>query len=76
MRKRSPRKTSLMKLIELEQGKPIEQILFDLYWTKKMTMVEVGREIGVDQGTVCKWMERFNIPVRGYEKQTATADVS
>lgn len=64
MKRRAPRKTSLMKLIELQHGKPIEELLRELYWTRRMSMDEVGRELGINQGTVSKWMERFDILAR------------
>lgn len=64
MEKRTPRKTSLMKLIELQHGKSIEELLHELYWTNGLTTDEVGRELGINQSTVSKWMERFGILAR------------
>lgn len=58
------RKTTLMQLIEVRHGEPIDKLLSRLYWDEGMTLLEIGEHLGISEGAVSRWMERLNIPTR------------
>lgn len=53
-----------MQLIEARLGRPMGEILQDLYVDRQMTVEEVGLELGITKGAVSRWLERFGIPAR------------
>jgi transposase len=68
-------RTAEMQRIEASRGKPMDQILRDLYVTQGMTLEAVGAELGITKGAVSRWLERFAIPTRrpGPERTEALA---
>jgi len=52
------RKTAKMSRIEEEQGKPIGEVLNELF-DEGLTPEEVGQELGVDMTTVYNWLARL-----------------
>lgn len=55
-----------MQRLEAELGEPIDVVLRRLYVDRKLTVEEVGRELGLTKGAVSRWLERFGIPTRGH----------
>jgi len=53
-----------MQAIEAREGRPMGEILRDLYVTRSLTLEQVGVELGVTKGAVHRWLERFGIPTR------------
>ena len=52
------RKTARMRQIEQERGKPINEVLNDLF-DQGLTPEEVGRVLGIDMTTVYNWLARL-----------------
>jgi hypothetical protein len=52
----------LTKMAILRQPSPGE--LHDLYWNKGLSTRALAREFGTYQGTVLRWMRKYNIPRR------------
>lgn len=53
-----------MQSIEAREGRPMDEILRDLYVTQGMTLEAVGAKLGITKGAVSRWLERFDIPAR------------
>ena len=51
------RKTSLMKLLEMEHGKSIEELLLD------DTVTTVAKFLRINKGTVSKWRMRLSLDI-------------
>lgn len=53
-----------MRAIEEREGRPIEELLTDLYVTRGLNMRDAAAELGIDKGAFSRWLERFGIPAR------------
>lgn len=53
-----------MQLLEAELGRPIDQILRELYVEQGLDIRAVGDRLGVTKGTVSRWLTHFHIPTR------------
>jgi len=53
-----------MQAIEARLGRPMDEILRDLYVDRGLTLEGVGAELGITKGAVSRWLERFGIPAR------------
>ena len=53
-----------MQSIEAERGKPMDEILRDLYVTRGLTVEGVGADLGITKGAASRWLERFGIEIR------------
>jgi len=50
-----------MRAIEAQYGKPVEQVLRELYYEQGLTQFEVAAVLAVPLGTVAGWMVRLGI---------------
>lgn len=66
-------RTRDMQTLEARLGRPIAEILRDLYVAQGMTVDEVGDELGVTAGTVSRWLGRCDIEARPRGGQRAPA---
>lgn len=64
-----------MQDIEHDRGKPMDEILRELYIEKGLKLEEVGAELGITAGAASEWLARFGIPARkrGTRSRTAVA---
>ena len=53
-----------MQRIEARLGRPMDEILRELYVDRGLTLAEAGTELGVTKGAVSRWLERFGIEAR------------
>lgn len=60
----TPTKTRPMLRVEERMGEPIEDVLNRLYHEQGKTMPEVAAILGVDAGTVSRWMAALGIEAR------------
>ena len=56
-------KTRAMQAVEAEHGEPIDTLLRRLYLTDCRTQPEIAELLGLDQGTVSRWMRECGIAV-------------
>lgn len=64
-------KTWAMRAIEERTGRPIEELMRDLYIDQGMTMRQAAAEIGIDTGAFSRWLVRFGIPARSKSGKAA-----
>ena len=57
-------KTLLMKWIEFEKGKKLEDILHELYIEKRLSIREVAEKLGIHYHTVNSWLKQMEIEMR------------
>jgi hypothetical protein len=57
-------RTAEMQRLEARLGRPMGEILQDLYIEKGMTLEQVGAELGITKGAASRWLERFGIAAR------------
>jgi transposase len=57
-------RTREMQVLEAAHGKPINELLADLYVRQGLTVDAVGAALGVTKGTISRWLERCGIPAR------------
>ena len=57
-------KTLAMQRMEAQQGRPIEDILWDLYVSRDMTIPEVATYLGISNTSVHSWLKRCGIERR------------
>lgn len=57
----TPAATPGMRQVEERIGQPLPIYLQDAYNDRGLSMVQIGREIGVDKGTVSRWMRQLGI---------------
>jgi predicted GNAT family acetyltransferase len=64
-----------MEVVQGRSGRPIADLLQDLYVTRELTLAEVGAEIGVDAATVSRWLRKHGIQTRviGHKKRRSAA---
>lgn len=55
--------SSKMELIQQERGKPLKQILKEL-WETHESQQAVADELGVSQGTISLWMVRLGLTLK------------
>jgi len=64
-------KTWAMRMVEERYGKPVEQLIHELYVEQGMTTTATGAHLGIDGSAVSRWMERLGIPARPRGKRAA-----
>jgi len=57
-------KTRPMQLKEVALGRPLDEVLTELYHRRGMTLAEVAKELGVTTGTISRWMAAYGIAAR------------
>lgn len=53
-----------MQRLEARMGKPMDQILRELYVDRGLNVDQVGEELGITKGAVSRWLDRFGIETR------------
>jgi DNA-directed RNA polymerase specialized sigma24 family protein len=66
-------KTAAMLRIELARGRPIEELLAELYEAKGLTYAEIAADLGITEGALSNWMWRLGITPRRPGQRKATA---
>lgn len=63
-----------MQVIEAERGRPIEQILHELYVEQRLSQKEIAAELAIDEGNVSRWMDRLGIQKRRFRRRLVGAE--
>jgi hypothetical protein len=53
-----------MQRIEAREGRPIDEILRDLYVEQGLLLAQVGEKLGVTESTASRWLAYFGIETR------------
>lgn len=53
-----------MQLVEQQIGKPLEVYLEDKYHGEGWTTLQIAQDLGVNNGTVSRWMAALGIEAR------------
>jgi DNA-binding MurR/RpiR family transcriptional regulator len=53
--------TKGMQQVEANLGQPLQMYLQDAYNDRRMSMAEIGVELGVDKATVSRWMKQLGV---------------
>lgn len=53
-----------MQRIEAREGRPIDEILRDLYIGQGLLLAQVGERLGVTESTASRWLSYFGIETR------------
>lgn len=53
-----------MQLVEHRLGRPLDEVLTELYIDQGMTVKQVAAEIGVSTASVSRWMSELGIQAR------------
>lgn len=61
MLRKPPNRTHAQALVSLRTGKPVEQVLRELYIDQGLSQVEVAAELGITRVTVAMWLREFRI---------------
>lgn len=62
--KKIKKKTTLMKYIEMKEGAPIEELLYEFYIEKEMTIKQIATSLEISINTVNTWLRMAEIDVR------------
>jgi DNA-binding MurR/RpiR family transcriptional regulator len=57
----TPGTTRGMQQIEATLGQPLQMYLQDAYNDRRLSMAEIGAELGVDKATVSRWMRQLGV---------------
>lgn len=64
MREQVLTKTRHMQILEAELGRPLRQVLEEMYVDREMTLAQVAVEFDVTEGTISDWLRRVGIDAR------------
>jgi len=69
-------KSRRMQLVELQVGRPLELLLYDLYLRQGLSVEAVANRLGCSLTTAHRWLHAAGIPVRprGRPKVPAVAN--
>lgn len=58
---KTPNPTHAQALVTLRTGKPLDQVLTELYVDQKLSQADVATELGVTRMTVAMWLREFGV---------------
>ena len=61
-------KTPSMQVIEQRLGRPLEDVLRELYEERGLTQVQIAAELKVEQAQVSRWMRHLGIQTRRFQR--------
>lgn len=65
-----------MQLVEHRLGRPLEDVLRELYTDQGMTVKQVAEELGVSSASVSRWMGELGIEARFIGPKKPVAEVA
>jgi DNA-binding transcriptional regulator LsrR (DeoR family) len=54
-------KSHAQQLVELKEGRPLPEILHELFITQRMTRGAIGKRWGVTRQTVSTWIDEYGL---------------
>ena len=67
----TPNPTHAQQLVALRTGRPVPDLLRDLYVTQGLSQEEIARQLGITRMTVAMWLREFGIAAGDRESATA-----
>lgn len=61
MQRNTPNPTHAQELVTLRTGRPVEDLLRDLYVRDGKSQADIAAELGVTRMTVAMWLRQFGI---------------
>lgn len=61
MLRNAPNRTHAQSLVTLRTGKPVEDVLRDMYLERRLSQAEIAAELGITRVTVAMWLREFGI---------------
>lgn len=61
MLRKTPTRTHAQELVTLRTGRPVDEVLRDLYVDQGLSQVEIAAELGITRVTVAMWLREFHI---------------
>lgn len=58
-------RTHAQSLVTLRTGKPVAQVLTELYVERRLSQADVAAELGITRMTVAMWLREFGITRQG-----------
>lgn len=55
------RNTTTQKLLHAVTGRPVEELLREMYLEKRLTQAEIAESLGVSRWTVINWLSAYGI---------------
>lgn len=62
-----------MQLVEARLGRPLEDVIRELYVDQGRMQREVAKTLGIDTGTLSRWMRELGIDARPKGRGSAAA---
>lgn len=53
-----------MQRVQAQEGRPLAEVLRDLYVEREMLLAEIGTRWGLGEAAVSRWLAHFGIPAR------------
>lgn len=53
-----------MRMVETQQGRPLEELITELYDQQGLTQKQVAARLGISEGALSRWMVTLGIPAR------------
>lgn len=69
-------KTEYMKKKEKELNEPIEEVIRRMYIDENKTILQIGKEIGLNKLSIAKWMKIFGLRGRRINLNTRIYKIS
>jgi hypothetical protein len=57
-------RTREMQRVEALEGRPLDELLRELYVDRGLLLAEVGARWGIGESAVARWLQHFDIPAR------------
>lgn len=61
MPRNTPNRTHAQTLVTLRNGRPVEEVLRDLYVEQHLSQEAIAVELGITRMTVAMWLREFDI---------------
>lgn len=61
MLRNAPNRTHAQELVTLRTGRPVDQVLRDMYLERRLSQAEIAAELGITRVTVAMWLREFGI---------------
>lgn len=56
--------TREMQRVQAQEGRPLDEVLRDLYVDRELLLAEIGARWGIGESAVARWLAHFDIPAR------------